>query len=89
MLAIVLLAAALFLLPSLFVGIVSPILTKLAVDASPGRHGEVIGRMYALGAVGAIAGTLATGYLFIAWIGSIGTVVTVAVIYAALAAAFP
>jgi predicted membrane-bound spermidine synthase len=87
-LAIVLLAAALFLLPSLFVGIVSPILTKLAVDASPGRHGEAIGRMYALGAVGAIAGTLATGYLFIAWIGSIGTVVTVAVIYAALAAAF-
>jgi spermidine synthase len=87
-LAIVLLATALFLLPSLFVGMVSPILTKLAVDASPGRHGEVIGRMYALGAVGAIVGTLATGYLFIAWIGSIGTVVTVAVIYAALAAAF-
>lgn len=87
-LAIVLLAAALFLLPSLFVGIVSPILTKLSVDASPGRHGEAIGRMYALGAVGAIIGTLATGYVFIAWIGSIGTVVTVAVIYAALAAAF-
>jgi spermidine synthase len=87
-LAIVLLATALFLLPSLFVGMVSPILTKLAVDASPGRHGEAIGRMYALGAVGAIVGTLATGYLFIAWIGSIGTVVTVAIIYAALAAAF-
>lgn len=87
-LAIVLLATALFLLPSLFVGMVSPILTKLAVDANPGRHGEAIGRMYALGAVGAIVGTLATGYIFIAWIGSIGTVVTVAIIYAALAAAF-
>jgi spermidine synthase len=87
-LAIVLLAAALFLLPSLFVGMVSPILTKLAVDASSGRHGEAIGRMYALGAVGAIVGTLATGYVFIAWIGSTGTVLTVAVAYAALAAAF-
>jgi spermidine synthase len=87
-LAIVLLATALFLLPSLFVGIVSPILTKLAVDASPGRHGEAIGRMYALGAVGAIVGTLATGYVFIAWIGSIGTVVAVAAVYAGLAASF-
>ena len=55
---------------------------------APAEHGEAIGRMYALGAVGAIAGTLATGYLFIAWIGSIGTVVAVAAVYAALAAAF-
>src|SRR4051812_29798655 len=33
--SIVVLAGLLFLLPSLFVGIVSPILTKLAVDAAP------------------------------------------------------
>lgn len=86
--AIVLLAAALFLLPSLFVGIVSPILTKLAVDASAGRHGPAIGRMYALGSIGAIAGTLAAGYVFISWIGSIGTMLAVAAVYALLAAAF-
>jgi predicted membrane-bound spermidine synthase len=86
--ATVLLATGLFLLPSLFVGMVSPILTKLAVDESPGRHGEIIGRMYALSAVGAIAGTLASGYLFIAWIGSTGTVLAVAALYAALAVAF-
>ena len=49
----------LFLLPSMFVGIVSPILTKLAVEASPQQAGRAIGRMYALGALGSIAGTLA------------------------------
>lgn len=86
--AIVVLAALLFLLPSLFVGIVSPILTKLAVDASPGDPGRAIGRMYALSAVGSIAGTLAAGYLFISWIGSTGTVLAVAAVYAALALLF-
>lgn len=87
--AIVALTAALFLLPSLFVGIVSPILTKLAIDdVAVGRHGMVIGRMYALGTLGSIAGTLAAGYFFISWIGSTGTVVTVAVVYAVLALAF-
>ncbi|MBC8269566.1 MAG: fused MFS/spermidine synthase, partial [Rhodospirillaceae bacterium] len=76
--SIVLLSTALFLLPSLFVGIVSPILTKLAVDADPDRHGPVIGRMYALGTLGSIAGTLTAGYLFISWIGSTGMINIVA-----------
>lgn len=86
-LAIIVLASILFLLPSLFIGIVSPILTKLAVDdaAEPGR---AIGRMYALGALGSIAGTLAAGYLFIAWIGSTGTVLVVAGAYALMALVF-
>jgi MFS family permease len=86
--SIVLLAAMLFLLPSLFVGIVSPILTKLAVDASPGDSGRAIGRMYALSAVGSIRGTLAAGYVFISWVGSTGTVLAVAAVYALLALAF-
>jgi len=86
--SIVLLTAALFLLPSLFVGIVSPILTKLAVDDDPDRHGPVIGRMYALGTLGSIAGTLSAGYLFISWIGSTGTVIAVAAVYALLGLAF-
>ncbi len=86
--AIVVLAALLFLLPSLFVGIVSPILTKLAVDASPGDPGRAIGRMYALSAVGSIGGTLAAGYLFISWVGSTGTVLAVTAIYSVLALLF-
>jgi len=86
--AIVLLTGLLFFLPSFFVGIVSPILTKLAIDSKPGAHGAVIGRMYALGTLGSIAGTLLAGYFFISWIGSVGTVIMVAGVYAALALAF-
>ncbi len=85
---IILLSTALFLLPSLFVGIVAPILTKLAVDDKPDSHGKVIGRMYALGTLGSIAGTQAAGYLFISWIGSSGTIIAVAAIYALLGLAF-
>lgn len=85
--AIVLLATLLFLLPSLFVGIVSPILTKLAVDVAP-DPGRAIGRMYALGALGSIVGTLAAGYFFISWIGSTGTVVAIAAAYGLLALLF-
>ena len=82
---VVVLTTALFLLPSLFVGIVAPILTKLAIDTRPDDPGPVLGRMYALGTLGSIAGTLSAGYVFIAWIGSIGTVLCVAGVYAALA----
>jgi spermidine synthase len=86
--AIVLLSGALFLLPSLFVGIVSPILTRLAIDEAPAIRGRVLGQMYALGAVGSIAWALAAGYLFISWIGTIGTVVSVAAGYAELGTLF-
>lgn len=86
--SIVLLTFFLFFLPSFFVGIVSPILTKLAIDANPKQHGAVIGRMYALGTLGSIVGTLSAGYFFISWIGSTGTVIVVAAIYALLGLAF-
>lgn len=87
--AIVLLTASLFFLPSLFVGVVSPILTKLAIDeAATHVRGRVIGQMYALGAIGSIVGTLAAGYFFISWIGSIGTIMAVAATYALLAIPF-
>ena len=78
--AVVLLSTALFLLPSLFVGIVAPIVTRLAIGLRPDDPGPVIGRMYALGTLGSIAGTLSAGYLFIAWIGSTGTIVAVAAV---------
>jgi predicted membrane-bound spermidine synthase len=92
--SIVVLTAALFLLPVLFAGIVSPVLTRLALDAAPEGQGRVLGQMYAVGALGAIAGTLLSGFLFISWIGSTGTVISVAAGYAltgglfVLAAAF-
>lgn len=82
---VVILTSALFLLPSLFVGMVAPIVTKLAVDGEPGRTGAVLGRMYALGTVGSIAGTLSAGYFFISWVGSSGTLIAVTLLYGVLA----
>ncbi|CAA7613393.1 fused MFS/spermidine synthase [Magnetospirillum sp. UT-4] len=86
--AIVTLATLLFLPPSLFAGVVSPVLTKLAVDSDRPHAGRVIGRMYALGAAGSILGTLSAGYLFISWIGSTGTILIVTAIYGLLAVLF-
>lgn len=86
--SIVVLSSLLFFLPSLFVGIVSPVVTKLAIDAGPLGPGRIIGRMFALGALGSILGTLLAGYLFISWIGSTGTVLIVVGVYGLLALAF-
>ena len=85
---VVLLTGLLFFLPSLFVGVVSPLVTKLAIDDAPEQSGRVLGRMFAAGAAGSILGTLAAGYLFISWVGSTGTVLAVAGLYAVLAAGF-
>ncbi|HYF08465.1 MAG TPA: fused MFS/spermidine synthase, partial [Acetobacteraceae bacterium] len=80
-------AVAGFFLPSLLVGAVSPIVTKLAVEeAPPGGMGRVLGRLFALSALGAIAGTVGAGFLFVAWIGSSGTMLACAVAYGLLAA---
>jgi len=83
--SVVLLTSALFFLPSLFAGIISPIATKLAIDTEPARTGAILGRMFAAGALGSILGTLASGYLFISWIGTNGTVLAVAALYVVLA----
>lgn len=83
---ILLLTFLLFFLPSLFVGIPSPVLTKLAIDEAPSRMGTLLGAFYAVGALGSIAGTLAAGYIFISYFGSIRTILTVALLYAAMAA---
>jgi len=84
--AILLLTFALFFLPSFFVGIPSPALTKLAIDEAPHRMGTLLGAFYAAGAFGSIVGTLAAGYLFISYFGSIRTILTVACLYLAMAA---
>ncbi len=82
------LAFAAFFLPSLLAGLLSPLLTKIALDGAPDRAGAVLGRMYALGAGGAILGTLAAGLAMISWLGTAASALTVAATYAALAAPF-
>lgn len=83
--AIVALTTTAFFLPSFFAGIPAPVLAHVAVTAQPGRSGQALGAMFAAGALGAIAGTLAAGFLFISWLGSTATLAVIAVTYAALA----
>lgn len=76
---------ALFFLPSLFVGIPSPVLTKLAIDGAPGQSGRTIGSYFAVSAVGSIFGTLAAGFIFISWLGTTLTLLAVATLYLGMA----
>jgi len=75
---IALLSLLLFFTPSLFIAVVSPVLTKVALDLAPERRGIVIGRMFALGAAGSILGTLLAGFVLISYVGSIGALLIVA-----------
>lgn len=77
----------LFFLPSLFVGIASPVLTKLAIDTEPDKAGAILGAFYAVGAAGSILGTLAAGFIFISWLGTIWTLLLVSALYCAMALA--
>jgi spermidine synthase len=86
--AIVGLTSALFFLPSLFLGTVSPILTRLALVGRMEAPGPRIGIMFAAGALGSILGTLSAGYLFISWIGTSGTVLSVCGLFALMAGCF-
>jgi len=71
-------AGVCFVMPSLLAGAVTPMLTAAAVAAAPDRTGLVIGRMFALGAAGAILGTMLAGFLLLQWVGSIGSLAIVA-----------
>lgn len=85
--AVLALSMAAFFLPSLTAGAVSPIATTLALNqTSPDRQGQVLGQMYALGAAGAILGTVASGLLLIPWLGSARTIGIIAAAYLAIAA---
>jgi len=52
------LVLALFLIPALLIGIVTPLLTTLVLSHSQ-RTGHIVGMMHALGATGSIIGTFA------------------------------
>lgn len=81
------LTAALFFVPSLLLGTISPIVTKLAVR-DLARTGSTVGRIQAAGTVGSILGTFATGFILIAWLGTHTIVWGVAVILLGMALIF-
>jgi MFS family permease len=61
--------AALFFLPALFLGVLTPLLTTLALAEDP-RTGRVVGRMHALAALGSIVGAFVTGFWLVQWFGT-------------------
>ncbi len=69
--------AIVFLLPSTLLGMISPVVAKMALDQGlpPGR---TVGDIYAFGAAGSIAGTFAAGFWLIAWWGTQRIVIAVA-----------
>jgi spermidine synthase/MFS family permease len=70
---------AIFFLPSLMLGMISPIVVKLAL-ADLGRAGNTVGTIYACSTVGSIVGTFLTGFWLISWLGSRAIVWLVAVV---------
>jgi predicted membrane-bound spermidine synthase len=78
--AITALSALAFFLPSLFAGVPAPILTIAAMRGRD-RSEQALGAMFAAGAIGAIAGTLLAGFLFVPWIGSVQTLLVITVVY--------
>lgn len=64
-----LLVLALFMSPALLIGIVTPLLTTLALSLSS-RPGHIVGTMHALGATGSIVGTFAAAWWLIPALGS-------------------
>ena len=59
----------LFFLPAMLLGIITPLLTTLAL-ALDRRTGKIVGRMHALAALGSIVGTFVTGYWLVQYFGT-------------------
>lgn len=69
----------LFFIPATLLGVITPILTTMAIKLDS-RAGHVVGRMNALAALGSILGTFAAGYWLIQYFGTRNIVICTAVI---------
>jgi hypothetical protein len=73
-----------FLLPAAFLGTISPVVAKMALERGL-PTGRTVGDIYAWGTAGSIAGTFATGYYFIALMGTISIICCVAAVMVVMA----
>ncbi len=78
---------SMFFIPSILLGIPTPILTTLALKLD-GRTGHIVGRMHALAAFGSIIGTFLTGYVLIQYFGSRNVIIVSALLLFLLALPF-
>jgi spermidine synthase/Tfp pilus assembly protein PilF len=79
--------AIVFLVPSVILGMISPVAAKMALDRGA-ETGRTIGSVYAWGVIGSIVGTFATGFWLIAAFGTSTIVWGVAATLAAMALLF-
>ncbi len=82
--ASLLLVLGLFFIPAILLGVVTPLLTTLALKLSD-RTGHIVGRMHALAALGSIVGTFLAGYWLIQTLGSLRVVLLTALLLFLLA----
>lgn len=85
---IVILTTLAFFLPSFFAGIPAPVMAEIGAKVDPSKSGRTLGAMFASSAFGAILGTLAAGFVMIAWFGSTLSLAIVTVVYLVLALIF-
>ena len=69
MVRILLITTIIFLVPSCLLGMISPVVVKLALK-NLDRTGNVVGKIYAFSTLGSILGTFATGFFLISWMGT-------------------
>ncbi|WP_455219430.1 fused MFS/spermidine synthase [Kaarinaea lacus] len=70
--------ATMFFIPAALLGIVTPLLTTLALKLDT-RAGHIVGRMHALAALGSIFGTFITGYWLVQYFGTRNIVIASAI----------
>ena len=84
---IVLLTAALFLIPSIILGMVTPVVIKLRLS-DLAQTGNVVGKIYAISTAGSIFGTFLTGFVLVQLLGTRLVILIVSLILLAMAMAF-
>ncbi|MHB1357667.1 MAG: fused MFS/spermidine synthase, partial [Anaerolineae bacterium] len=77
----------LFLLPSLILGMISPIIVKLSLN-DLSQTGATVGKIYAWSAIGSVVGTFASGFWLISAFGTKMVIILIACILALLAVWF-
>jgi spermidine synthase len=79
MIRILLITAIIFFAPSCLLGMISPVVVKLALNNLQ-KTGNVVGKIYAFSTLGSILGTFATGFFLISWMGTRQILLTMGII---------
>jgi spermidine synthase len=69
MIRILIITTLIFFAPSCVLGMISPVVVKLALN-NLDKTGNIVGKIYAFSTLGSILGTFATGFFLISWMGT-------------------